>query len=102
MKKVFIAAVCLAGAFSLSAQACPRGTHPEGGTGPHHKGGTCVTNNGGAPHAHHDAKAHKKPHAEKQPHHDKTRGPGRNHPSQQPKQPLANGPAAPADQTPDR
>lgn len=24
-----------------SAMACPKGTHPVGGTGSHHKGGTC-------------------------------------------------------------
>ncbi|MGC0926199.1 hypothetical protein WKH21_06100 [Pantoea agglomerans] len=28
-------------AFSSSAMACPKGTHPHGGTGSHHAGGTC-------------------------------------------------------------
>lgn len=46
MKKVLLVAACLAGAVSLSAQACPTGTHPVGGTGAHHKGGTCVANSG--------------------------------------------------------
>jgi len=27
---------------SLTAYACPRGEHPYGGTGPHHKGGYCA------------------------------------------------------------
>lgn len=61
MKKVLLVAACLAGAVSLSAQACPTGTHPVGGTGPHHKGGTCVTNTGKA----HTGKAH---HAKKAKH----------------------------------
>ncbi|SDO58086.1 hypothetical protein SAMN04489798_3318 [Pseudomonas arsenicoxydans] len=26
---------------SVSASACPKGTHPTNGTGSHHKGGTC-------------------------------------------------------------
>jgi hypothetical protein len=26
---------------AVSAQACPKGTHPTGGTGAHHKGGSC-------------------------------------------------------------
>jgi len=26
---------------SATAFACPKGTHPVGGTGPHHKGGKC-------------------------------------------------------------
>lgn len=26
---------------SMSALGCPKGTHPVGGTGSHHKGGTC-------------------------------------------------------------
>jgi len=25
-----------------TANACPKGTHPSGGIGPHHKGGTCT------------------------------------------------------------
>lgn len=28
-------------ALPLSAIACPAGTHPVGGSGSHHKGGTC-------------------------------------------------------------
>lgn len=27
---------------SLSVNACPKGEHPYGGTGPHHKGGWCA------------------------------------------------------------
>ena len=27
---------------ATGAMACPRGTHPVGGTGSHHKGGKCV------------------------------------------------------------
>lgn len=66
MKKVLLVAACLAGAVSLSAQACPAGTHPVGGTGPHHKGGTCVTNGASAKHAHHaKAKTKKAKHAGK-------------------------------------
>lgn len=26
---------------ATAANACPKGTHPTGGIGPHHKGGTC-------------------------------------------------------------
>lgn len=40
MKKliaVFVVLMMAAGA----AQACPKGTHPHGGTGSHHAGGTC-------------------------------------------------------------
>lgn len=29
------------GIASASAMACPKGQHPYGGTGPHHKGGFC-------------------------------------------------------------
>lgn len=59
MKKLLIAAVCLAGAFSLGAQACPAGTHPVGGSGAHHKGSTCVANHKTSAHTHH--KSTKKP-----------------------------------------
>ena len=59
MKKLLIAAVCLAGAFSLGAQACPAGTHPVGGSGTHHKGSTCVANHKTSAHTHH--KSTKKP-----------------------------------------
>jgi hypothetical protein len=42
MKKVAIAVmVVLISMVSVSASACPKGTHPVGGTGSHHKGGTC-------------------------------------------------------------
>lgn len=27
--------------FAMSASACPKGQHPHGGTGSHHKGGYC-------------------------------------------------------------
>lgn len=39
MKKLMfvIAIMC----FATSAMACPKGTHPHGGTGSHHAGGTC-------------------------------------------------------------
>lgn len=66
MKKLLIAAVCLTGAFSLSAQACPTGTHPVGGSGAHHKGGTCVANHKNSTHTHHNAKSAKKPSHETQ------------------------------------
>jgi len=33
--------VSLLGLLSASALACPKGQHPYGGTGPHHKGGYC-------------------------------------------------------------
>jgi len=43
MKKIAIAGlVVLLSIVSVSASACPKGTHPVGGTGSHHKGGTCV------------------------------------------------------------
>ncbi len=39
MKKVLFAIALL---FTASAAvACPKGTHPHGGTGSHHAGGTC-------------------------------------------------------------
>ena len=31
----------------MFAAACPKGTHPVGGTGSHHKGGTCLVAEGG-------------------------------------------------------
>lgn len=43
MKKtlsIYLLALLVAMA-SSSVGACPKGTHPVGGTGPHHKGGTC-------------------------------------------------------------
>jgi len=40
MKKlIFIVALM---SLTNIANACPKGTHPTGGTGTHHKGGTCV------------------------------------------------------------
>lgn len=42
MKKITL--LCLVAVLSASpllASACPAGTHPTGGTGSHHKGGTC-------------------------------------------------------------
>jgi hypothetical protein len=43
MKKIVFAAIL--GLFASSmAFACPKGSHMEGGTGPHHKGGKCVAN----------------------------------------------------------
>lgn len=42
MKKIAVMFLILAfGAMSVNAMACPKGTHPHGGTGSHHKGGTC-------------------------------------------------------------
>jgi hypothetical protein len=50
MKKLFVV-VSTAIAFVLTAgvaNACPKGTHLEGGTGPNHKGGKCVAMTGKA------------------------------------------------------
>ncbi len=42
MKKVVTLLVLTAAfVFSTAAVACPKGTHPHGGTGSHHAGGTC-------------------------------------------------------------
>lgn len=42
MKKIIgIILVASLGIASASAMACPKGQHPYGGTGPHHKGGFC-------------------------------------------------------------
>ena len=41
MKKMILIAVLAVAAFASSANACPRGEHPHGGTGSHHAGGTC-------------------------------------------------------------
>ncbi|MFC6211489.1 MULTISPECIES: hypothetical protein [Rahnella] len=42
MKKVItIMLIALLGSISVSAFACPKGEHPHGGTGSHHKGGYC-------------------------------------------------------------
>lgn len=39
MKKILLAVILMASAGA--AMACPAGTHPHGGTGSHHAGGTC-------------------------------------------------------------
>ncbi len=43
MKKPVLALVAIIFGLSAmsSAMACPKGTHPHGGTGSHHKGGYC-------------------------------------------------------------
>lgn len=40
-KAIAIAFASLLAIVSVSAHACPKGTHPVGGTGSHHKGGSC-------------------------------------------------------------
>jgi hypothetical protein len=43
MKKLIIVTTAMAFALTAGlANACPKGTHLEGGTGPKHKGGKCV------------------------------------------------------------
>lgn len=42
MKVTNIAMAMILGLAATTAFACPKGTHPVGGTGPHHKGGKCV------------------------------------------------------------
>lgn len=44
MKKTIVTAIAttLIALASVAANACPKGTHPVGGTGSHHKGGHCV------------------------------------------------------------
>ena len=43
MKKLLIVSTAIAFALSAgAANACPKGTHLQGGSGPKHKGGTCV------------------------------------------------------------
>ena len=43
MKKLLVVSTAIAFALSAgAANACPKGTHLEGGKGPKHKGGTCV------------------------------------------------------------
>lgn len=43
MKKLIIVSTAIAFALTAGvANACPKGTHLEGGTGPKHKGGKCV------------------------------------------------------------
>ncbi len=39
-KTILVAFIAMLGAAS-SANACPLGTHPYGGIGPHHNGGWC-------------------------------------------------------------
>lgn len=42
MKKLAALSLALLMGFaSVSAMACPKGQHPHGGTGSHHKGGYC-------------------------------------------------------------
>ena len=42
MKKfIAITILSLMSVVSISANACPKGEHPHGGTGSHHKGGWC-------------------------------------------------------------
>ncbi|WP_410498125.1 hypothetical protein [Chitinibacter sp. S2-10] len=42
MKKMIVLIMITAFGLSVStAMACPKGTHPRGGTGSHHKGGYC-------------------------------------------------------------
>ena len=44
MQKIFRISLILGlSLVSLTSLACPKGTTLVGGTGPHHKGGTCVT-----------------------------------------------------------
>lgn len=40
MKKVMLVLVAVMVLGASAAQACPKGQHPHGGTGSHHKGGT--------------------------------------------------------------
>lgn len=40
-KTIAVILVSLLSIATVSAQACPKGTHPTGGTGSHHKGGSC-------------------------------------------------------------
>lgn len=45
MKKLMIVSTAIAFALTAGvANACPKNTHLEGGTGPKHKGGKCVAN----------------------------------------------------------
>lgn len=44
MKKILSSVVALSFAvLSANALACPKGTALQGGTGPHHKGGKCIS-----------------------------------------------------------
>ncbi len=40
-KMVALLLVAIFGVMTASAMACPKGEHPHGGTGSHHKGGYC-------------------------------------------------------------
>ena len=43
MKKLtLVLASIILGLVSISVSACPKGEHPHGGTGSHHKGGYCA------------------------------------------------------------
>ncbi len=43
MKRLILVSGFIMWALSTTAaNACPKGTHPTGGTGPHHKGGKCT------------------------------------------------------------
>ncbi len=43
MKKILaIVLTLVVGMASFSALSCPKGEHPHGGTGSHHKGGYCA------------------------------------------------------------
>lgn len=43
MKKILaLTFLCAIGFTSISANACPKGEHPYGGTGTHHAGGYCA------------------------------------------------------------
>lgn len=42
MKKVALFGLLITLATPMFVSACPKGTHPEGGTNSHHKGGHCV------------------------------------------------------------
>jgi hypothetical protein len=41
-KIIAITILSLMSVVSISANACPKGEHPHGGTGSHHKGGWCA------------------------------------------------------------
>jgi hypothetical protein len=48
MKAILTAVALVFSLTSVTAFACPKGTHLVGGTGPHHKGGKCVAIDGKA------------------------------------------------------
>ena len=57
MRTIVTAILLVFSLTSVTAFACPKGTHLVGGTGPHHKGGKCVAADGKASDAKSDAKA---------------------------------------------